>query len=103
TVLSYAYLFASYLVAGTGTALGMSRIPEMTRRARFEGCRLVEETVPQGYRYAMILVAPAMAGLITAGAPLIHAVLPASLTAAGVRALRTFTVLLVPWTVAALL
>ncbi len=34
TVLSYAYLFASYLVAGTGMALGMSSIPDMTREAR---------------------------------------------------------------------
>jgi peptidoglycan biosynthesis protein MviN/MurJ (putative lipid II flippase) len=103
TVLSYAYLFASYLVAGTGTALGMSRIPEMTRRARSEGSTLVEDTVPQGYRYAMLLVAPAMALLITAGAPLIHALLPKSLTGADVRTLRAFTALLAPWTVVALL
>jgi peptidoglycan biosynthesis protein MviN/MurJ (putative lipid II flippase) len=103
TVLSYAYLFASYLVAGTGTALGMSRIPEMTRKARFEGTALVEETVPQGYRYAMLLVAPSMALLITAGAPLIHALLPNSLTSANVHTLRVFTALLAPWTVVALL
>jgi len=103
TVLSYAYLFASYLVAGTGTALGMSRIPEMTRKARFEGASLVEDTVPQGYRYAMLLVAPAMALMITAGAPLIHALLPKSLTSADVERLRTFTALLAPWTVVALL
>jgi peptidoglycan biosynthesis protein MviN/MurJ (putative lipid II flippase) len=103
TVLSYAYLFASYLVAGTGTALGMSRIPEMTRRARLEGSTLVAKTVPQGYRYAMLLVAPAMAGLITAGAPLIHALLPHSLTSSGVHTLRMFTALLAPWTVVALL
>ena len=31
TVLSYAYLFASYLVAATGFALGMSRIADMSR------------------------------------------------------------------------
>lgn len=103
TVLSYSYLFASYLVAGTGTALGMSRIPEMTRRARFSRATLVEETVPQGFRYAMLLVAPAMALLITAGAPLIHVLVPKSLTNADVHTLRTFTALLVPWTVAALL
>jgi peptidoglycan biosynthesis protein MviN/MurJ (putative lipid II flippase) len=103
TVLSYAYLFASYLVAGTGTALGMSRIPEMTRRARLEGSTLVARTVPQGYRYAMLLVAPAMAALVTAGAPLIHALLPHSLTSSGVHTLRTFTALLAPWAVAALL
>ncbi|MEO8715245.1 MAG: hypothetical protein ABI369_09555 [Acetobacteraceae bacterium] len=102
TVLSYAYLFASYLVAGTGTALGMSRIPEMTRRARFKGCALVEETVPQGFGYAMLLVAPAIAGLITA-APLIHVLVPTSLTSAGVHTLRTFTALLAPWAVVALL
>ena len=37
TVLSYAYLFASYLIAGTGMALGMSSIPDMTRDARTRG------------------------------------------------------------------
>jgi peptidoglycan biosynthesis protein MviN/MurJ (putative lipid II flippase) len=103
TVLSYAYLFASYLVAGTGTALGMSRIPEMTRAARTERAAVLADTVPQGFRYAMLLVAPAIAGLITAGAPLIHVVLPGSLDAAGVSSLRTFGLLLVPWTIAALL
>jgi peptidoglycan biosynthesis protein MviN/MurJ (putative lipid II flippase) len=102
TVLSYAYLFASYLVAGTGTALGMSRIPEMTRRARVEGVCLVQETVPQGFRYAMLLVAPAMAGLITA-APLLHVLLPGSLTSPEVHTLQTFALLLAPWTVVALL
>ena len=33
TVLSYAYLFASYLVAGTAFALGLSRIADMRRGA----------------------------------------------------------------------
>src|SRR5215217_7425348 len=33
TVLSYAYLFASYLVAGTGFAMGMARIADMRRGA----------------------------------------------------------------------
>jgi peptidoglycan biosynthesis protein MviN/MurJ (putative lipid II flippase) len=102
TVLSYAYLFASYLVAGTGMALGMSRIPDMTRGARAEQRRVVQETVPQGFRYAMLLVSPLLAALIAVGAPAIHVVLPASLNADGVAALRTFAALLVPWTVAAM-
>ncbi|MFZ1996063.1 MAG: lipid II flippase MurJ [Solirubrobacteraceae bacterium] len=103
TVLSYAYLFASYLVAGTGTALGMSRIPELTRRAQTEGTILVRETVPQGFRYAALLVAPAMAGLITAGAPLLHVLLPGSLNKTDVHILRVFAALLAPWTVVALI
>jgi hypothetical protein len=103
TVLSYAYLFASYLVAGTGMALGMSSIPDLTRQARAQRRALVAATVPRGFRYAMLLVAPALAGLIAAGAPLIHAVLPKSLTLAEVHTLRTFATLLVPWTVAALI
>jgi peptidoglycan biosynthesis protein MviN/MurJ (putative lipid II flippase) len=103
TVLSYAYLFASYLVAGTGMALGMSSIPDLTRQARAQRHALVAATVPRGFRYAMLLVAPALAGLIAAGAPLIHAVLPKSLSLAEVHTLRTFATLLVPWTVAALL
>jgi peptidoglycan biosynthesis protein MviN/MurJ (putative lipid II flippase) len=103
TVLSYAYLFASYLVAGTGMALGMSSIPDLTRQARAQRRALVAATVPRGFRYAMLLVAPALAGLIAAGAPLIHAVLPHSLSAAQVHTLRVFALLLVPWTVAALL
>ncbi len=103
TVLSYAYLFASYLVAGTGMALGMSSIPDLTRQARAQRQALVAATVPRGFRYAMLLVAPALAGLIAAGAPLIHALLPRSLSLAEVHTLRTFATLLVPWTVAALL
>jgi peptidoglycan biosynthesis protein MviN/MurJ (putative lipid II flippase) len=103
TVLSYAYLFASYLVAGTGMALGMSSIPDLTRQARARRRALVAITVPRGFRYAMLLVAPALAGLIAAGAPLVHALLPRSLSAAQVHELRDFAALLVPWTVAALL
>ena len=103
TVLSYAYLFASYLVAGTGMALGMSRIPDMTRQARAEQRSVVAATVPVGFRYAMLLVAPALAALVTAGAPLVHALLPTSLDAQGVDTLRTFAILLAPWTVFALL
>jgi peptidoglycan biosynthesis protein MviN/MurJ (putative lipid II flippase) len=103
TVLSYAYLFASYLVAGTGMALGQSSIPDMTREARARRLAVVAETVPRGFRYAMLIVAPALAGLIVAGAPLIHALFPASLTSSGAHTLRTFAALLVAWTVAALL
>lgn len=103
TVLSYSYLFASYLVAGTGMALGMSNIPDMTREARARRLEVVASTVPRGFRYAMLIVAPALAGLIASGAPLIHAILPKSLSAAQVGTLRTFTALLVPWAVAALL
>ena len=103
TVLSYAYLFASYLVAGTSTALGQSTIPDMTREARARRSEIVAETVPRGFRYAMLIVGPAMAGLIAAGAPLIHALFPASLTNSGADSLRTFSALLVTWTVAALL
>jgi hypothetical protein len=44
-----------------------------------------------------------MAVLIVCGAPLVHAVLPSSLSAAQVVTLRTLTALLVPWTLAALL
>jgi peptidoglycan biosynthesis protein MviN/MurJ (putative lipid II flippase) len=103
TVLSYAYLFASYLVAGTGMAVGMSRIPDMTRAARSERNAAVARTVPAGFRYALLIVAPAMALLITAGAPLIHRVFPNSLPTESVATLREFTALLVPWTIAALL
>lgn len=103
TVLSYAYLFASYLVAGTGMALGMSRIPDMTRSARREQAAVVADTVPQGFRYAILIVAPALAGLIAAGAPLIHALFPSSLKVDAVETLRVFAALLAPWTVVALL
>ena len=103
TVLSYSYLFASYLVAGTGMALGMSSIPDMTREARTQPGATVAATVPRGFRYAMLIVAPALAALIVCGAPLVHDVLPSSLSGAQVHTLRTFTALLVAWTLAALL
>jgi peptidoglycan biosynthesis protein MviN/MurJ (putative lipid II flippase) len=103
TVLSYAYLFASYLVAATGFALGMSRIADMTRSATASGRELIADTVPGGFRYAMLLVAPALGALIAGGATMIGEVLPASFDAAQVDQLRVFTALLCAWTVAALL
>ena len=104
TVLSYAYLFASYLVAGTGMALGMSSIPDMTREARTQqGSVVVAATVPRGFRYAMLIAAPALAVLIAVGATLVHGVLPRSLSASEAHTLQLFAALLAPWTVAALL
>jgi hypothetical protein len=103
TVLSYAYLYASYLVAGTSMALGMSRIPELTRDARDgEHQAAVARSIPQGFRYAILVVAPALALLIAVGAPLIHGLFPASLSAAQVHTMRIFAALLAPWTLASL-
>jgi len=103
TVLSYAYLFASYLVAATAFALGLSRIADMRRGALGEWREVLADTVPSGFRYSMLVVAPAMAALVVAGAPLIGELLPHSFDAADVETLRTFAALLAPWVVAALL
>ncbi|HEX3042651.1 MAG TPA: hypothetical protein VHP56_11250 [Solirubrobacterales bacterium] len=103
TVLSYAYLFASYLVAATAFALGLSRIADMRRGVLGEWKEMLTDTVPSGFRYSMLIVAPAMAGLIVSGAPLIGAVLPHSFDAGDVETLRVFAALLAPWAVAALL
>jgi peptidoglycan biosynthesis protein MviN/MurJ (putative lipid II flippase) len=103
TVLSYAYLFASYLVAATGFALGMSRIADMRRGALADWREVIADTVPAGFRYSMLLVAPALAALVAGGATLIGEVLPKSFSAADVSQLRSFSALLGAWTVAALL
>lgn len=103
TVLSYAYLFASYLVAGTGMALGMSRIPDMTRAARSARRKIVAQTVPAGFRYSIMIIAPALALLISVGAPLVQELFSGSLGSDGADTLSSFTALLIPWTVAALL
>ena len=103
TVLSYAYLFASYLVAATAFALGLSRIADMRRGALGEWREVLADTVPSGFRYSMLVVAPAMAALVVAGAPLIGDLLPHSFDPADVETLRTFAALLSPWVVAALL
>lgn len=103
TVLSYAYLFASYLVAATGFALGMSRIADMRRGALADWREVIADTVPAGFRYAMLIVAPALAALIAGGADLIGQVLPSSFDAAQVTQLKVFGALLCAWTVAALL
>jgi peptidoglycan biosynthesis protein MviN/MurJ (putative lipid II flippase) len=103
TVLSYAYLFASYLVAATGFALGMSRIADMRRGALTDWREVIADTVPAGFRYAMLIVAPALAALIAGGATLIGDVLPSSFDASQVAQLRVFAALLCAWTVAALL
>lgn len=103
TVLSYAYLFASYLVAATGFALGMSRIADMRRGALADWRAVIADTVPAGFRYAMLIVAPALAMLIAGGATLVGEVLPSSFDAAQVQQLKVFGALLCAWTVAALL
>jgi hypothetical protein len=103
TVLSYAYLFASYLVAGTGFALGMSRIADMRRGALADWREVIADTVPPGFRYAMLIVAPALAALVAGGATLVGEVLPSSFDPAQVDQLRVFAALLCAWTVAALL
>ncbi len=103
TVLSYAYLFASYLVAATGFALGMSRIADMSRGVLADWREVIADTVPAGFRYAMLLVAPALAALIAGGATVIGEVLPKSFDASQVEQLRVFAALLAAWTVAALL
>ncbi|HEY3829548.1 MAG TPA: hypothetical protein VGL57_10170 [Solirubrobacteraceae bacterium] len=103
TVLSYAYLFVSYLVAGTGMALGMSSIPDLTRAARSQQRSVVAAAIPRGFRYAMLIAAPALAVLIAAGASLVHAVLPRSLSGAEAHSLRIFAALLLPWLIAALI
>jgi len=103
TVLSYAYLFASYLVAGTAFALGLSRIADMRRGVLGDWREMLTDTVPSGFRYSMLIVAPAMAALVVAGAPLIGELLPHSFDPADVETLRVFAALLAPWAVAALL
>jgi hypothetical protein len=103
TVLSYAYLFASYLVAATGFALGMSRIADMRRGALANWREVIADTVPAGFRYSMLIGAPALAALIAGGATLIGDVLPASFDASQVEQLKVFAALLCAWTVAALL
>lgn len=102
TVLSYAYLFTSYLVAGTSVAVGISRVPDMARGAQEDWDDVVADTVPHGLRYAVLVSAPALAGLVAAGAGLIGDVFPSSLPTHDVATLQTFGVLLAPWLVAAL-
>jgi hypothetical protein len=103
TVLSYAYLFASYLVAGTGFALGMSRIADMRRGALADWREVIADTVPAGFRYAMLFVAPALAALVAGGATLMGDLFPHSLDGSQVHQLRVFAALLAAWTVGALL
>ena len=104
TVLSYAYLFASYLVAGTGFALGMSRIADMRRGALADWREVIADTVPAGFRYSMLLVAPALAALIAGGATADRRG-PARQLRRRRRStqLQVFAALLCAWTVAALL
>jgi len=102
TVLSYAYLFVSYLVAGTGVAVGVSRVPDMTRGAKDDWDEVVADTVPHGFRYAMLVSAPAVAALVTGGAGLVGELVPSGFSGTDVETLRRFAALLTPWLVAAL-
>ena len=103
TVLSYAYLFASYLVAGTAFALGMSRIADMSRGFRTDVRAVMTETVPPGFRYSILICAPALAAFVAAGAAIVGDLFSASFGPEDVRVLQGFVALLSIWTVAALL
>jgi hypothetical protein len=103
TVLSYVYLFASYLVAATGFALGMSRIADMRRGVLSDWQEVIADTVPAGFRYAMLLVAPALAAMVAGGAVALGELFPSSFDSAQVTQLQVFAALLSAWTVAALL
>ena len=103
TVLSYAYLFVSYLVAGTGVAVGISRVPDMTRGAKADWDEVVADTVPHGFRYAMMVSAPAVAALVAAGAPLVSELVPAGLPTESAETLALFAALLAPWLAGALI
>jgi peptidoglycan biosynthesis protein MviN/MurJ (putative lipid II flippase) len=103
TVLSYAYLFASYLVAGTGFAMGMARIADMRRGALADWREVIADTVPGGFRYAIMICAPALGALVAGGAPLIGEVFPSSFNPDQVSQLQVFGALLAAWTVGALL
>ena len=79
TVLSYAYLFASYLVAAPASRSACRASPTCARGALADWREVIADTVPPGFRYAMLLVAPALAALIAGGATLIGEVLPGQL------------------------
>ncbi|MFT4036510.1 MAG: hypothetical protein QM679_13130, partial [Patulibacter sp.] len=104
TVLSYAYLLASYLVAGTSTAVGISRAPDMVRGAQEQQwTTVVADTVPHGYRYASLVSAPILAAGVVAAAPAVDALLPHALGDAQTASLARAMLLLGPWLAAALL
>jgi hypothetical protein len=103
TVLSYAYLFASYMVTGTAFALGMGRIAEMRRATIAERAQSLADTVLPGFRYSLMVVAPGLAALVLCIPTIAGGLLPASLDASEVARLRLFGALLVPWTIAALM
>lgn len=102
TVLSYAYLFVSYLVAGTGVAVGISRVPDMTRGAKADWDEVVADTVPHGFRYAIMVSAPAVGALVAAGALLVSELVPSGLSSDNADTLALFAALLAPWLVGAL-
>jgi hypothetical protein len=104
TVLSYAYLLASYLVAGTSTAVGISRAPDMVRGAQEdEWSTVVADTVPHGYRYAALVSFPVLAAGVVAATPVVEALLPDALGDAQTASLARAILLLGPWLAAALL
>jgi peptidoglycan biosynthesis protein MviN/MurJ (putative lipid II flippase) len=103
TVLSYAYLYVSYLVAGTSVSVAISRVTDMTRGVQENWRDVVADTVPHGFRYAALVSLPAVAALVACGATIIGKLFPHSLPPHQVATLQTLAALLVPWMIAALL
>jgi hypothetical protein len=102
TLLSYAYLGASYLVSGTAFALGMGQITELRRAAISDRAQALADSVEPGFRYSILVVAPAFMVLVLCVPTLAGALLPASLDAGDVARLRLFEALLATWTLFAL-
>ena len=102
TVLSYTYVYCSYIVATTAFSLALSRIADMRLAATAERQEDAVKTIAPGFRYSMLVAAPALAVLVAAGAPLAGELLPNSLGPDEVSTMRIFGALLGIWTVAAL-
>jgi hypothetical protein len=102
TVFSYAYLYASYVVGGTAFSLGLSRIADMRREALVDSRAVLRDTVPGGFRYSMLVAAPALAILFVCAAPVISTLAPDSLPPGDEGVLRSFAALLMIWTLGAL-
>ena len=64
---------------------------------------VVADTVPHGYRYAVLVSAPVLAAGVVAATPVVDALLPNALGDAQTASLATAILLLAPWLAAALL
>ncbi|HEY2200964.1 MAG TPA: hypothetical protein VGH56_03675 [Solirubrobacteraceae bacterium] len=100
TLFGLAFTACSYLAAFTAQALSMSDVLTFARLGPGASAER-QALILRAFRYSLLLAAPVLAIVATAGAPIVRALLPAD-SSGSHSYFGTFVLLLIPWLIATL-